>query len=85
MVDEPVLEIRQGRHPVLDRTLGDGFVPNDAELGTAAGLALITGPNMAGKSTFIRQVALLTLLAHTGSFVPAERAVIGLTDRIFTR
>jgi DNA mismatch repair protein MutS len=91
MVDEPVLEIKQGRHPVLDRTLGDGFVPNDCMLncddaaGGRATLALITGPNMAGKSTYIRQVAIITLLAHTGCWVPAESAVIGLTDRIFTR
>ena len=108
IVDEPVLDIRQGRHPVLDQTLGERFVPNDCLLGTgdlaisrsgdfaidtdgnasqqiAKSLALITGPNMAGKSTFIRQVALIVLLAHTGSYVPAERAVIGGVDRIFTR
>jgi len=151
IVDEPAVDIRQGRHPVLDRMLRDRFVPNDCELGgggtaqggaalraaegkevgrlsepsratssaqradetgdgsesrptngsercstngpesrstngsTDASLALITGPNMAGKSTFIRQVALIVLLAHTGSFVPAEAATIGLTDRIFTR
>ncbi|MDG2055251.1 MAG: DNA mismatch repair protein MutS [Phycisphaerales bacterium] len=87
---EPVLSIEGGRHPVLDRMLRDGFVPNDTELGGAADLnspplGLITGPNMAGKSTYIRQVALLVLLAHTGSFIPAEKATIGLTDRIFTR
>jgi DNA mismatch repair protein MutS len=75
---------------VLDETLGSEFVPNDVELGdeaagAAARLALITGPNMAGKSTFIRQTALITLLAHTGSFVPADRATVGITDRIFTR
>ncbi len=93
MVDAPVLAIAQGRHPVLDRLLRDRFVPNDCRLGLAtdedpagaATLALITGPNMAGKSTFIRQAALLTLLAHAGSFVPADRATIGLCDRIFTR
>lgn len=86
IVDEPVLEIIQGRHPVLDELLGTNFVPNDTVLGGSDGtLALITGPNMAGKSTFIRQSALLVLLAHTGSFVPAERAKIGLTDRIFSR
>jgi DNA mismatch repair protein MutS len=88
VVDAAVLEIVQGRHPVLDRTLHDRFVPNDCALGTAecqCSLALITGPNMAGKSTFIRQTALIVLLAHTGSFVPAERAVIGVVDRIFTR
>lgn len=92
MVDEPVLEITAGRHPVLDEMLGDQFVPNDANLTNAAGpsatgqsLGLITGPNMAGKSTYIRQAALITLLAHTGSFVPAQSATIGLCDRIFTR
>ncbi len=89
IVAEPVLEIRQGRHPVLDRTLGERFVPNDCALGVrhegASTLALITGPNMAGKSTYIRQVALIVLLAHAGSFVPAQAATIGLTDRIFTR
>jgi DNA mismatch repair protein MutS len=91
LVPEPGLEITSGRHPVLELSLGANFVPNDLALGPAPGaeqaqaLALITGPNMAGKSTFIRQTALIVLLAHAGSFVPAERAVIGLTDRIFTR
>jgi len=113
IVDEPVLRIDAGRHPVLDALLGDRFVPNDVALGSTdqgpgtrgetesigadtdsppspgrrseASLALITGPNMAGKSTYIRQAALITLLAHTGSFVPADRAVVGVTDRIFTR
>jgi DNA mismatch repair protein MutS len=71
---------------VLEELLGTEFVPNDATLGDReARLALITGPNMAGKSTYIRQVALITLLAHVGSFVPADRATIGLCDRIFTR
>jgi DNA mismatch repair protein MutS len=125
LVDEPIIDIRGGRHPVLDRTLGKQFVPNDCVLGRRdeetkrqgdavpecseddaesatpsslqvskpsglqasrpPSLALITGPNMAGKSTAIRQVALIVLLAHTGCFVPAEQATIGLTDRIFTR
>jgi DNA mismatch repair protein MutS len=92
VVEAPVLSIVQGRHPVLDETLGNGFVPNDVSLGVAEtgaaegpSLALITGPNMAGKSTFIRQTALLVLLAHAGSFVPAERATVGLTDRVFAR
>jgi DNA mismatch repair protein MutS len=85
--DEPVLAIKDGRHPVLDQTLPPGtFVPNDVHLGPDDGvLWLITGPNMSGKSTFIRQVALLTLLAHMGSFVPAQEAIVGITDRIFTR
>ena len=99
LVPEPRMDIRQGRHPVLDGALGERFVPNDCVMGKrdkgtegqtdegddGATLALITGPNMAGKSTYIRQVALITLLAHTGSWVPAESATIGLTDRIFTR
>ncbi len=87
IVAEPTLTIHAGRHPVLDESLGSEFVPNDCELGTPgkAALALITGPNMAGKSTFIRQTALITLLAHAGSFVPADRAIIGVVDRIFTR
>jgi DNA mismatch repair protein MutS len=87
IADEHVLDIRGGRHPVLDQVLPPGtFVPNDVRFGPDAGTFwLITGPNMAGKSTFIRQVALLTLLAHVGSFVPATSATIGLTDRIFTR
>ncbi|MGH7132052.1 MAG: DNA mismatch repair protein MutS [Phycisphaerales bacterium] len=89
---ESGLEIHGGRHPVLEVVLGRDFVPNDLQLGVigkdadnAASLALITGPNMAGKSTFIRQTALIVLLAHTGSFVPADSAIIGLCDRIFTR
>jgi len=81
------LVIRDGRHPVLDQTLvEEKFVPNDTSLdGETMRLAIITGPNMAGKSTYIRQVALIVLMAHIGSFVPAESAEIGLVDRIFTR
>ena len=81
------IEIRDGRHPVLEQSLaGERFVPNDALLDhTRQQLVLLTGPNMAGKSTFIRQVALIALLAHAGSFVPAAAARIGLIDRIFTR
>jgi DNA mismatch repair protein MutS len=87
MCDEPVLTVTDGRHPVLDQTLPPGtFVPNDAVLGPDDGMfLLITGPNMGGKSSYIRQVALLTLLAQMGSFVPARSARIGLADRIFTR
>ncbi len=79
--------IENGRHPVVERILGrHAFVPNDCRLSPAeTQIALITGPNMAGKSTYIRQVALIVLLAHAGSFVPAERAEIGAVDRIFTR
>jgi DNA mismatch repair protein MutS len=83
---EGVVSIRDGRHPVLEQNLNEErFVPNDVELGAETQVALITGPNMAGKSTYIRQVALLVLLAHTGSFVPAAEARIDLVDRIFTR
>lgn len=87
LVEEPVLDIKDGRHPVLDQLLPPGtFVPNDASFGDEAGTFwLVTGPNMAGKSTFLRQVALITMMAHVGSFVPAKSATIGLTDRIFTR
>jgi DNA mismatch repair protein MutS len=85
--EEPVLAIEEGRHPVLDQTLPAGtFVPNDVMLGPKDGMfLLITGPNMAGKSTYIRQVALLILLAQIGSYVPARRATVGIADRIFTR
>jgi DNA mismatch repair protein MutS len=83
---EGVLTIRDGRHPVLEQNLREErFVPNDTALGAGVQIGLITGPNMAGKSTYIRQVALLVLLAHTGSFVPAAAARIDLVDRIFTR
>src|SRR5882724_6823099 len=81
------LVIRDGRHPVLDQNLVDEkFVPNDTELdGENIRMAIVTGPNMAGKSTYIRQVALIVLMAQIGSFVPAESAEVGLVDRIFTR
>jgi DNA mismatch repair protein MutS len=83
------LLIEEGRHPVLAATMPPGaFVPNDTRLGeseTAARFALITGPNMAGKSTWLRQNALIVLLAQAGSFVPARQATIGVADRIFTR
>ncbi len=82
-----VIDIKQGRHPVVERSLPAGeFVPNDITLSNDdAQLIVLTGPNMSGKSTYLRQVALIVLLAQIGSFVPAERAVIGITDRIFTR
>jgi DNA mismatch repair protein MutS len=81
------LVIKDGRHPVLDQNLvEEKFVPNDTSLdGENVRLAIVTGPNMAGKSTYIRQVALIVLMAQIGSFVPAESAEIGLVDRIFTR
>ncbi len=85
--EERILDIRDGRHPVLDAHLTDtAFVPNDCFLNTTnQQIALITGPNMAGKSTYIRQVALLVVMAQMGSFIPASHAVIGIADRIFTR
>jgi DNA mismatch repair protein MutS len=83
------LEIRAGRHPVVEAAAsqrGEAFVPNDARLGgDGPRILVLTGPNMSGKSTYLRQVALITLLAQIGSFVPAERARIGCVDRIFTR
>jgi DNA mismatch repair protein MutS len=81
------LVIKDGRHPVLDQSLvEEKFVPNDTELdGETIRMAIVTGPNMAGKSTYIRQVALIVLMAQMGSFVPAESAEVGLVDRIFTR
>jgi DNA mismatch repair protein MutS len=87
LVEQPILDIVDGRHPVLDVVQPQGtFVPNDAVAHPDRGMILlITGPNMAGKSTYIRQVALLTLLAQMGSFVPARKAVIGVADRIFAR
>ncbi|MFL2910433.1 MAG: DNA mismatch repair protein MutS [Limisphaerales bacterium] len=85
--DEGVLNIDEGRHPVLEQSMvGDPFVPNDTLLECKRQqIAVITGPNMAGKSTYIRQVALLTLLTHAGAFIPAKQARIDLVDRIFTR
>ncbi|HZH34166.1 MAG TPA: DNA mismatch repair protein MutS, partial [Pyrinomonadaceae bacterium] len=84
--DTSLLRIKNGRHPTVERTT-DRFVANDAALGGngAPQIALITGPNASGKSTYLRQIALIVLLAQTGSFVPAEEAVIGLCDRVFTR
>ncbi len=88
--DGEVIEIREGRHPVVERYLREGdaerFVPNDARLDSdAQRVIILTGPNMSGKSVFIRQVALMVLMAQMGSFVPASSARFGLTDRIFTR
>ena len=85
--DSGVIEIHDGRHPVVERVLKDTlFVPNDTYMGEGESrVAIITGPNMAGKSTYMRQVALITLMAQIGSFVPARAARIGVVDRIFTR
>ncbi len=84
--DGPVIRVRDGRHPVVERVLPPGeYVPNDVELSADARVLVLTGPNMAGKSTYIRQVALITLMAQVGSFVPAAEAHIGIVDRVFTR
>ncbi|NPV68514.1 MAG: DNA mismatch repair protein MutS [Anaerolineae bacterium] len=86
LTEDDVLIIRQGRHPVVEKLLREErYVPNDVTFDADQRLLIITGPNMSGKSTFIRQVALITLMAQIGSFVPAESATIGLVDRIFTR
>ncbi len=87
VVEEPVLEIRAGRHPIVELALqGERFVPNDLMLDTGnRALLIVTGPNMAGKSTLLRQAALITVMAQMGSYVPAAEARIGVADRIFTR
>ncbi len=86
LAEDDTIEIVAGRHPVVELTLHDKpFVPNDAHLSAEDMISIITGPNMSGKSTYLRQVALIVLMAQIGSFVPAQRARIGLVDRIFTR
>jgi DNA mismatch repair protein MutS len=86
VVEEDVLDILEGRHPVVEQLLsGERFVPNDSIFEPGERVRIITGPNMSGKSTFLRQVALIVLMAQMGSFVPADQARIGLVDRIFTR
>lgn len=88
VVDTGELVVRQGRHPVVEKYLpsGEQFIPNDVRLDADAGsFAILTGPNMAGKSTYIRQVAIIQLLMQIGSYVPAERAILSVVDRIFTR
>jgi len=86
ITSEKELNIIDGKHPVLGETLGSEFVPNDIIFGNSNGdCIIITGPNMSGKSTYIRQTALLVLMAQAGSFIPAKQATIGLVDRIFTR
>ncbi|MCD6401394.1 MAG: DNA mismatch repair protein MutS [Anaerolineales bacterium] len=86
VVEEDILEIHLGRHPVVEHTLeGERFVPNDAIFEEGERIRIITGPNMSGKSTFLRQVALIVLMSQMGSYIPAKSARIGLVDRIFTR
>jgi len=87
LTEDSVLEIQAGRHPVVEKLLETStrYVPNDSRLDLASRIQIITGPNMSGKSTYIRQVAIITLMAQIGSFVPADSAMIGLVDRIFAR
>lgn len=87
LTDDDLLVIKDGRHPVVEKLLDEGirYVPNDTHFDSMSRIHIITGPNMSGKSTYIRQVAIITLLAQIGSFVPADEATIGLVDRIFAR
>ncbi|GED21088.1 DNA mismatch repair protein MutS [Halomonas halmophila] len=85
LAEAPGLDIRGGRHPVVEQVSDAPFVPNDLRMDDERRMLVITGPNMGGKSTYMRQAALITLLAHTGSFVPADAASVGPVDRIFTR
>ena len=85
LVDEPMLRIDGGRHPVVERAGREPFIPNDVRCDDSRRMLIITGPNMGGKSTYMRQTALIVILAHIGCFVPARRAILGPLDRIFTR
>jgi DNA mismatch repair protein MutS len=85
LTDEPVLEISEGRHPVVEQFIDQPFVPNDLQLHDGRRILVITGPNMGGKSTYMRQTALIVILARMGSYVPARAARIGPIDRVFTR
>ena len=83
--DQPGIQIIQGRHPVVEQGMNEAFIANNLILNPEANMLIITGPNMGGKSTYMRQTAIIVLLAHTGCFVPAKQAIIGTIDRIFTR
>jgi len=85
LVDEPVFHVTAGRHPVVEQFSGTSFVPNDLTFDDSRRMLIVTGPNMGGKSTYMRQAALIAVLAHMGSFVPASSATIGPMDRVFTR
>lgn len=85
LIQSSKIDIRGGRHPVLEESISDHFTPNDLALNESTQMLLITGPNMGGKSTYMRQTALIIILAHMGSFVPAQQVTLGPIDRIFTR
>jgi DNA mismatch repair protein MutS len=85
LVEEPMLAIDGGRHPVVERASREPFIPNDLKFDHDRRMLIITGPNMGGKSTYMRQTALIVILAHIGCYVPAKRALLGPLDRIFTR
>lgn len=85
LIEQPCIDIHQGRHPVVEQVLEEPFIANDSQLTDNQRMLLITGPNMGGKSTYMRQTALIALLAYTGSYVPAQQATLGPIDRIFTR
>ncbi len=85
LTDEPIVAIEEGRHPVVERFIDGPFVPNNLALDDSRRMLVITGPNMGGKSTFMRQTALIVILARMGSYVPAKSACIGPIDRVFTR
>ena len=85
LTDKAGIQIKAGRHPVIERVLDTAFVSNDINLNNSQRMLMITGPNMGGKSTYMRQTAIIVLMAHIGSFIPAESALIGPIDRIFTR
>ncbi len=86
IVEDPVIDIKEGRHPVVERKIGENFIPNDTYLDCDDNhLIILTGPNMAGKSTYIRQIALLVIMAQMGSYIPAAEARVGIVDKIYTR
>jgi DNA mismatch repair protein MutS len=85
LIEDEIIDIREGRHPVVEQVLDAPFIPNDVCFNPERRMLIVTGPNMGGKSTYMRQTALIVLLAHVGSFVPAKAARIGIVDQIFTR
>jgi DNA mismatch repair protein MutS len=85
LIEDEVIDIGEGRHPVVEQVLDAPFIPNDVRFDSGRRMLIVTGPNMGGKSTYMRQTALIVLLAHVGSFVPAKSARIGIVDQIFTR